>query len=174
MPERSTFSQHSVWIVTLTTASFTSVLLGFAVAIASSPSTPPLHATCVTKYDPGFWQRLAQLFVHETVLLCLVSPAVRPHTRDRVRLPGRGWFFAAVGASVLTSVLALVSYASACRNPGWTAALFMEWIADVALVGAAAQLVGGIARSRGRSGSATVYMSRSRTRARAPTPAAGT
>ncbi|KAK8034543.1 hypothetical protein PG993_009538 [Apiospora rasikravindrae] len=86
----SACSQHSVWLVTLTTATFTSILLGFAVAISSSQSTPDLHATCNTKYDPAFWQRLAQLFVHLAVLMCLVSPAMRPHTRDRIRLPGGG------------------------------------------------------------------------------------
>ncbi|KAK8066506.1 hypothetical protein PG997_013253 [Apiospora hydei] len=158
MPDRSACSQHSVWLVTLATATFTSVLLGFAVALSTSPSAPALHATCATKSDPAFWQRLAQLFVHLAVLACLVSPAVRPHTRDRVRLsPGRGWFFAAVGLSALAQVLSLASYAAACWNSGWTAALFMGWIADVTLLGAAAQLAGGIARSRRRSSSSGTF-----------------
>lgn len=166
----SFFSQHSVWAVTLTTATLTSVLLGFAAAISSSAAAPALHTTCDTKYDPAFWQRLSQLLVHETILLCLVSPAVRPHTRDRIRLPGRGWFFAAAASSALTSVLATVSYAAACGNPGWTAALFMGWLADVALVGAAAQLAGGIARSRRRSVSSSIHMRRMHASTRTPTP----
>ncbi|KAK7966581.1 uncharacterized protein PG986_000858 [Apiospora aurea] len=159
MLDRSACSQHTVWLVVLVTATLTSIFLGFAVAISSSPSAPALHATCATKSDPVFWQRLAQLFVHLALLACLVSPAVRPHTRDCVRLsaPGRGWFFAAVGLSALARVLSLVSYAAACGNPGWTAALFMGWIADVTLLGAAAQLAGGITRSRRRSSSSGTF-----------------
>ncbi|KAK7953830.1 hypothetical protein PG996_014717 [Apiospora saccharicola] len=173
MPNRSFCSQHSVWAVTLTTATLTSVLVGFAFAISSWDLTPNLHATCDTKYDPAFWQRLTQLLVHETIILCLVSPAVRPNTRDRIRLPGRGWFLAAVAASALTQVLATVSYAATCGNPGWTASLFMEWLADVTLVGAAAQLAGGIARPRRRSVSPSIHMQPMHARTRTPTPAAG-
>ncbi|KAK8855678.1 hypothetical protein PGQ11_011590 [Apiospora arundinis] len=163
MPDRSTCSQHSVWVVTLTTAVFTSILLGFAVAISTSTTMPALHPTCDTKYDPLFWQRLTQLFVHETVLLCLISPAVRQHTRDRIHLPGRPWFFLAVVCSAVFEVLAVTCYAAACWNPGWTAAIFMDWVADVTLVGAAAQLAGGIARSRQRPRSTMVLSSRSAT-----------
>ncbi|KAK7935621.1 hypothetical protein PG985_001116 [Apiospora marii] len=164
-------SQHLVWAATLATATLTSVLLGFAAVISSWGTTPALHATCDTKNDPAFWRRLAQLLLHETVLLCLVSPAVRPYTRDRIRIPGRAWFLAAVALSALTQVLATVSYAAACGNPGWTAALFMEWMADVTLVGAAAQLAGGIARPRPRSGSPSIQSGPFHTHT--PTPATG-
>lgn len=175
MFDRSFCSQHSVWAVTLMTATLTSVLLGFAIATSSRDQTPALHATCDTKNDPAFWQRLTQLLVHETVLLCLVSPVVRPHTRDRIRLlPGRAWFLAAVALSALTQVLSTVSYAAACGNSGWTAALFMEWLADVTLVGAAAQLAGGIARPRGRSSSPSIRMRPFQAaRTRTPTPGTG-
>ncbi|KAK8100791.1 uncharacterized protein PG998_007806 [Apiospora kogelbergensis] len=163
MPGRSACSQQLVWTISLTTGASTSVLLGFAIAVSTSSTTPALHPTCETIHDPMFWQQLTQLSMHCAILLCLVSPAVRPHTRDRIRLPGRPWFFTAVACSALFRVVSVVCYAAACWNPGWTAAMFMEWIADVALLGAAAQLAGGIARSSRHSGSAIMFTSRSAT-----------
>ena len=95
--------QSTVQSLTFLAAILGAIMIGFSVM----QTRPRECETQAGSFDDGFWALLSQLFTQAMSLYCTIIPILR----DRDMMMPASWFWASIGVSLVTSVLAPVFYA---------------------------------------------------------------
>ncbi|KAI0144401.1 hypothetical protein GGR57DRAFT_333956 [Xylariaceae sp. FL1272] len=157
-PLHTLVRKQNIWAFFILLTSASGVLLGFGVALNLKNPVARPNSTCDNRSDPIFWQILGQTVLRVLLVVCISVPVLKDRKSTAKRAaedegphaPGNGEpmlrigsyviFYACVGVSIVSELLALVLYATLCGNGGWLADLLLGWAASITAAAVAAQI----------------------------------